>query len=73
MKDSRVGKEGVADPPLSRKPAMELDPRTLGLWPNLKADASPLSHTGTPRNLLLIGSFFILKIILNRLSFPFSK
>jgi len=31
--------EGEADPPPSREPDLGLDPRTLGSWPGLKADA----------------------------------
>ena len=33
------GAEGEADTPLSREPDPGLDPRTLGSWPKLKADA----------------------------------
>ena len=29
-----------------REPDVELDPRTLGLWPKPKRDAQPLSHPG---------------------------
>ena len=31
------------------EPDAELDPRTLGSWLEPKADAQPLSHTGTPQ------------------------
>jgi len=31
--------EGEADSPLSREPDAGLNPRTLGSWPELKADA----------------------------------
>ena len=31
-----------------RKPDVELDPGTLGSYPELKADAQPLSHPGIP-------------------------
>ena len=37
--------EGEAPP---GEPDVELDPRTLGLWPEPKADAQPLSHPGVP-------------------------
>ena len=30
-------------------PVQELDPRTPGSRPKLKADAQPLSHTGVPQ------------------------
>ena len=33
-----------------RDPDAELDPRTLGSCPELKADAQPLSHSGVPTN-----------------------
>ena len=32
------------------KPDAELDPRTLGSWPESKADAQPLSHPGVPQS-----------------------
>ena len=31
---------------LRREPDVRLDPRTLGSWPELKADVQPLSHPG---------------------------
>jgi len=34
-------REGEAGFPLSREPNVGLDPRTLGSWPELKADAPP--------------------------------
>ena len=33
---------------LCREPDVGLDPRTPGSWPELKADAQPLSHPGAP-------------------------
>ena len=33
---------------LGREPDAGLDPRTPGSWPELKADAQPLSHPGVP-------------------------
>ena len=33
-----------------RKPDGKLDPRTLGLSPEPKADAQPLSHPGAPND-----------------------
>ena len=33
---------------LCREPDVGLDPRTLGSCPELKADAQPLNHPGTP-------------------------
>ena len=50
-----------------REPVVRLNPRTLGSWPELKADAQPLSHPGALALLifkfwfefLLIGDAFL--------------
>ena len=34
-----------------REPDVGLDPRTLGSYPEPKADAQPLSHPGIPENI----------------------
>jgi len=39
MNGGGVEGEGEADSPLSREPDVGLDPRTLGSWPEPKADA----------------------------------
>ena len=36
-----------------RDPDAGLDPGTLGSWPELKADAQPLSYPGVPNSLIL--------------------
>ena len=42
------GEGGGADSPLSRAPEVELDPRTLGSGPELKAGASPTEPSRHP-------------------------
>ena len=37
-----------------QKPDVGLDPRTLGSWPEPKADAQPLSHPGSLKIVILI-------------------
>ena len=44
----RQRERGEADSPLSRELDTGLYPRTLGFWPELKADVNQLSHPGTP-------------------------
>ena len=50
MSRGRAGGEEEADAPLSREPNVGLDPRTLGSWSEMKADADP---TDPPRHLHL--------------------
>ena len=40
--------EGEAGSPLSREPNVGLDPRTLGSWPEPKADTSPTEPPRCP-------------------------
>ena len=42
-----------------RKPNVELDPRTLGSYPEPKADAQLLSHPGVPKG----PCFFLLSVM----------
>ena len=49
---------GEAGSPLSREPNAELHPRTLGSWPEPKAEAfNPLSHPGALRSILYIYTY----------------
>ena len=48
QREAETQAEGEAGSPLSRELDVRLDPRTLGSWPERKADTQPLSHPDAP-------------------------